>query len=120
MHDDSCIGHRVDCYCVDRITIGARAVVSQDAFLCTAGHSIDDLDMALVTAPIRLAEDCWVAARAYVGPGVSVGRAAVLGACAVVTRDVEPLHVVAGNPAKVVRTRSLDPAGAKAVMGERG
>ena len=50
----------------------------------------------------------WIGARAIVLAGVSVGRGAVAGAGAVVTKDVPPMAVVAGNPAKIVKTRDND------------
>jgi len=64
--------------------------------------------MELVTKPIILEDQVWVAARAFVGPGVTVGEGAVVGACAVVTKeDVEPWTVVAGNPAKPIKKRVI-------------
>jgi putative colanic acid biosynthesis acetyltransferase WcaF len=59
-------------------------------------------------APIVIAEEAWVAAEAFIGPGVTVGRAAVVAARAVAVRPVEALSVVAGNPAKPVSRRSMD------------
>ena len=48
-----------------------------------------------------------MAARAFVGPGVAIGEGAVVGACAVVIKDIEPWTVVAGNPAKFINRREL-------------
>lgn len=96
----------VECYCVDRIRIGRYVTVSQYAFLCTASHDIDAPDMPLTTSPVTLADHVWVAARAFVGPGVTLGAGAVVGACAAVFKDVPAWTVVAGNPAKPLRTRS--------------
>ena len=63
--------------------------------------------MELTYHPISIEAQSWVAARAFVGPGVTVGEGAVVGACAVVTKDVEPWTVVAGNPAKFVKRREM-------------
>jgi putative colanic acid biosynthesis acetyltransferase WcaF len=107
MGDNSCIGHDVDCYCVDRITVGPRAVVSQYAFLCSATHSLDHRDMHLVTAPISIEADAWVAARAFIGPGVTIAEGAVVGACAVLMKDASRYSIVAGNPAHQIGRRQL-------------
>lgn len=103
--DHSWIGDEVDCYCVGAIRIGANAVVSQYTFLCTASHDIADPTFSLITAPIRVGDCAWVAADAFVGPGVTVGEGAVVGARSSVFRDVEPWTVVAGNPARRIRNR---------------
>ncbi len=110
MGDHSCLGRWTDCYSVDKIRIGAHAVVSQYAFLCTASHDHGDRGMRLVTSPISIGDGSWVAAGAYVGPGISVGDGAVVGARAVVTRDVDERAIVAGNPARLVGRRELAPA----------
>jgi putative colanic acid biosynthesis acetyltransferase WcaF len=107
MDEDSCLGPEVECYCVDRIRLGARSVVSQGTLLCAATHALDTLEMPLVTAPIEVGDDAWVAARAFVGPGVKIGRGAVVGACAVVTRDIDEMDIVAGNPARKIGKRNL-------------
>lgn len=105
--DEASIAHDVDCYCVDRLTIGNHASVSQYAFLCTASHDISDPHMRLVTAPVVVADQAWICAGAFVGMGVTVNEGAVVGAMSVVTRDVAPWTVVAGNPARVIRVREL-------------
>jgi putative colanic acid biosynthesis acetyltransferase WcaF len=104
---EASLAHCVDCYCVDRLSIGAHATVSQYALLCTAGHDLADPHMRLTSAPIRIADQAWICAGAYIGPGITVGQGGVAAARAVVTRDVPPWTVVAGNPARVIRERVL-------------
>jgi putative colanic acid biosynthesis acetyltransferase WcaF len=107
MGDFSCLGDRVDCYSVGPICIGQHATVSQDAALCTATHDYRDVAFPLVVRPIEIANYAWVAARAFVGPGVRVGEGAVVGACCVVLRDVPAWWVVGGNPAQKIRERQM-------------
>ncbi len=101
------IAHNVDCYCVDRLTIGDQATVSQYSMLCTASHDIASPNMALISSPITLENQCWVCAGVFVGPGVTVHEGAVLGAMAVVTKDVEAWTVHAGNPSRMIKRRQI-------------
>lgn len=105
MGDHSCLSHYVDCYCVDKIELGAYTTVSQYSFLCTATHDYTRRDMPLVTAPIHIGAHAWVTADVFVGPGVMVGEGAVVGARSTVFREVHPWTVVAGNPPRVVGQR---------------
>ncbi len=105
MGSGSCISEQVDVYSVDRIVIGENATVSQYCYLCTASHDYNRREMPLVTAPIRIEAYAWVTADVFVGPGVTVGEGAVIGARSTVLRDVEPWAVVAGNPLRVVGQR---------------
>lgn len=95
----------VDCYCVATIRIGRMATVSQYAFLCAASHDPDAPDMPLTTAPISIGDHAWVAADAFVGPGVRVGEGAVLGARASAFSDLAPWTVHVGTPARPLRAR---------------
>lgn len=112
--DDSVMGDGVDCYTVDRIELGEGAVVSQRAYLCAAGHDYNDPSFPLVTAPITIERKAWVAAEAFVGPGVTVGIGAIVGARAVVKNDVRPLEVVVGDPAVRIAVRDAAALGEKA------
>lgn len=105
MGSQSCLGPDVDCYCVDRVVIGARATVSQYSFLCTATHDYRDQHMPLVTAPIVIGERAWVAADVFIGPGVVIGEGAVVGARSSVYRNVDSWTVMGGNPAKQIAKR---------------
>ena len=64
--------------------------------------------MPLVPKPIRIGARAWVAAAAFVGPGITVEEGAVVGARACVVRDVPAWTVVAGNPARVIKRRVLE------------
>lgn len=107
MEVGSCIGPHTQIYNKDIIKIGKNVTVSQESFLCTASHDIRTPNMQLVTAPIVLKDGAWVAARAFVGMGVTIGEGGVVGACACVFKDVPPYTVVGGNPAKVINTRKI-------------
>jgi putative colanic acid biosynthesis acetyltransferase WcaF len=106
MNDHSCMDDDVDCYNAAPVRIGRGAVVSRGAVLCTATHDHSDKLFPVITRPIVIEESAWVAARAFVSPGVTIGKSAVIGACSVVTRDVAQNAIVAGNPAKVIRCRT--------------
>ncbi len=105
MADYSCMASDVDCYNVAPITIGEHTTVSQYSFLCAASHDFEQSDMPLVTAPIVIADQVWICADVFVGPSVTVGQGAVVGARSTVMKDVKPWTVVAGNPARVVKQR---------------
>ena len=88
-----------------QVTLGNHVCVSQGAYLCTGSHdwSVESFD--LITKPIVVADGAWVAAFAKVGPGVTVGRDAVLALGAVAMKPLEPGMIYAGNPAVAVRPR---------------
>ena len=113
MDSGSCLGPGVICYNQDTVTLERGVTVSQDTFLCTASHDttmLNTADDSLVTAPITLKENAWVGSRAFIGPGVIVGENAIVGATASVFKDVEPMTIVGGNPAKVIKQRVMRPS----------
>lgn len=103
----ACLSADVDCYAVDFITVEDNATVSQGVKLCTAGHDIGSKTMELTYKPIVVGANAWVAGWSIVLPGVTIGEGAVVGAGAVVTKDVAPWTVVGGNPAKFIKKREL-------------
>lgn len=107
--DANCIiGPKVDFYNVAHIHVGANAIVSQYTNLCAATHDYMSDSFELVPLPIRIGSDVWVCLGAFIGPGVVIGASAVVGARSVVTKNVEPGMVVAGNPAKEIKKRFVE------------
>ena len=101
------LGPRSEIYNVAKIIMGSNITVSQEAYLCSASHDISRLKKPLVMKPINLGDSTWIAARAIVLPGVTIGEGAVVAAGAVAAKDVEPWTVVGGNPAKFIKKREL-------------
>jgi putative colanic acid biosynthesis acetyltransferase WcaF len=95
----------VDCYSVAPVKLGAQAIVSQYAFLCTASRDYTDPEFGLIMKAIEVGEYAWVGARAFIGPGVRIGEGAVVGATASVYHDVPEWTVVGGNPARLINRR---------------
>lgn len=99
------LGPGAICYNVAPVTMAAFANVSQRAHICTAGHDIDDPGFPLTSKPVCIGPHAWIAAEAFVGPGVRIGEGAVLGARGVAVRDLDAWTVYGGNPARVIRLR---------------
>lgn len=110
MGDYSCLAGDVDCYNVDKVVIGANTTVSQKSYICTASHDITDPRHPLITAPVHIGDQAWIAADAFIGMGVRVGQGAVVGARAAVFRDVDAWTIVGGNPAKPIKKRIINPS----------
>lgn len=105
---DHCrVGDHAILYSLGRIRIGRLAVISQYAHLCAGTHDYTLRSFPLRLMPITIGEEAWIAADAFIGPGISVGDRAVVGARAVVMKDVAASQVVAGNPARFVSMREI-------------
>jgi acetyltransferase-like isoleucine patch superfamily enzyme len=96
-----------DC-CLDArgpLEIGDNVSVSPEVVILTASHRIDDPSFRVETRPVIVEDHAWIGTRALILPGVTLGRGSVVAAGAVVTRDVPPLTIVAGVPARPVGMR---------------
>ncbi|HPD01680.1 MAG TPA: acyltransferase [Acetivibrio sp.] len=92
------------------LKIGNDVMIGPDVMIFTQNHRNDRLDipMRLQTDPKRpvvIEDDVWIAARAIILPGVTVHKGAIVGAGAVVTKDVPEYAVVGGNPARIIKYR---------------
>lgn len=113
------IGNGVNLYNMAPLSMGDECVVSQGAHLCGGSHDIDSANFQLVARPIKLGNNVWVCAEAFVGLGVSIADGCVVGARSVLVHSVnEPWSVWAGNPARKKRMRQLGVSGICAVNRE--
>jgi maltose O-acetyltransferase len=97
------------------VTIGDRTLFGPAVQIYTATHPLDATlrSQGLESArPVTIGSDVWVGGGAIICPGVTIGDRAVIGAGSVVTRDVPPDVVVAGNPARVIRALQAGAASA--------
>jgi putative colanic acid biosynthesis acetyltransferase WcaF len=92
---------------VAMVTIDSHVCISQAVYLCTGNHDWSSPTFDLKDTPIHVGEGCWIAARASVGPGVTLGRGAVLCLGSVAGRSLEPMTIYAGNPAQPIKQRQL-------------
>lgn len=101
--DQTAVGDRAILYALGPISVGARSTISQGAHLCAGTHDWRRPDMPLLKPPIQVGDNVWICADAFIGPGVTVGDGAIIGARSVAMRDVEGSTVVGGNPAREIK-----------------
>ena len=106
--EHSCLGPQVDCYNQGKITIGNNTVISQKAYLCASTHDYTIASFPLICKPIVIEDKVWIAADSFIGPGVTIGTGAIVGARSAVFKNVESWTVVGGNPAKVIKKRIIE------------
>lgn len=91
------------------ITIGARTLIGPGCSFYSASHPLDPhlrngIQGPELGKPITVGEDCWFGGSCIVLPGITIGKGVTIGAGSVVTKDVPPYVVVAGNPARIIKT----------------
>lgn len=97
------IGRDANLYALAPITVEDHVLISQGAHLCAGSHDYRQPNFPIAHDPIRIGTGTWIAAEAFVGPGVTIGAGAVIGARAVVVKDIPAGMLAAGNPARVVK-----------------
>ena len=105
--DDVSVGDGAILYALGPIRVGDRSFLSQMAHLCAGTHDHTRPDYPLVRPPITIGEDCWIAADAFVGPGVVIGDRTVVGARSSVFGDLPADVIAVGNPARAIKPREL-------------
>jgi putative colanic acid biosynthesis acetyltransferase WcaF len=101
--DDVWLGDEVLLLSLATIVIENDVCISQRAFLCTGSHDFRTKTFNLVTRPITVRKGCWIAAQAFVGPGVEIGSESLVSAGSVVLDSIPPRSLVRGNPGTVVK-----------------
>lgn len=106
LEDHACLGPNSEVYNLGPVHLEANATLSQYAYICNGTHDFDDPRHPLLVGDVKIGRNAFIGARAFIMPGVAVGNDAIVGACGVVTKDVQANHVVAGNPARLIRVRA--------------
>ena len=113
--DDVYIGEGTRIYAHGNVTIKNGAILADTVDIRTANHYYDGVDLNMIPfdekvmiSPVTIEENVWVASHVLILPGITIGEGAVVAAGAVVTKDVPPLAVVGGNPAKVIKYRDKE------------
>jgi len=99
------VGERAIIYNLGVIQIGREATLSQGVHLCAGSHDYRFTHLPLIKSQISIGRGAWICADAFIGPGVSIGDYAIIGARGVVMKDVVEWNIVAGNPAVVIKQR---------------
>ena len=113
---DSAVADDVYLYNHGSMEIGHQVVISHGAFLCGGTHDPKDPLFRLISKPIRVGDEAWVAAEAFVHPGVTIGRGTVIGARSVVTKDMPDWMICVGNPCVPIKPRVIGLDGADEMM----
>jgi putative colanic acid biosynthesis acetyltransferase WcaF len=103
---DHCwVGDDAEIYSLGPISIGSNAIVGQRSYVCAATHDYEDITFPLVAKAVTIEPEVWIATDCFIAPGVTIGRGAIVAARSSVLTDIAPGVIVAGTPAKVIKTR---------------
>lgn len=103
----SAIGPYVEIYNINKIIIENKVTISQHSYLCTGTHNYESVENELISKPIIIEDLVWVAAGAFIGPGVKLEKGCIVGARSVVFNNCKSFKVYAGNPAKEIKKRAF-------------
>lgn len=96
------IGERTEIRCTKEIVIGDHSLIAWDVeIMDTDFHKIDN---KIICKPVHIGANVWIGCRSIILKGVTIGEGSVIAAGSVITKDVPPYCLVAGNPAKIIRT----------------
>jgi len=104
--DGAAVGDRAHLYALGPITIGSETVVAQESYLCAGTHDFDDPAWPLVTRPITVGNRCFLGLRTVVLPNVSISDNILVGAGALVTKNLSEPGTYVGQPAKKISDKT--------------
>ena len=110
--DWSGLGEDVFVYSLGKVRIGNNVTISYRSHLCAGTHNLHDPLLPLLKPPIVIEDDVWIGTDAFIGPGITIGKLAIVGARGVVVKTVASQSIVAGNPARLIGHRSIYSAAA--------
>jgi maltose O-acetyltransferase len=102
---DTIIGEKVVLDGRDKLTIGNHVDIASEVMIYNSEHDVHDESFKAINEPVVIEDFCFIGPRAIILPGVTIKKGAVVGAGAVVTKDVEEFKIVGGVPAKEIGER---------------
>ena len=113
---DQCgVADGVTLYSQGKITIGVKSVISQGVNVCAGTHDYTQPGFPLITKPINIGDNVWIAAEAFIHPGVTIHNGCVIGARSVVADDMPEWMVCTGHPCKPIKKRLMENTSKNAV-----
>ncbi|WP_158827168.1 acyltransferase [Mucilaginibacter lacusdianchii] len=90
------------------VTIGNHVIMAQNIVISALNHEYRDVNLPIhaqpvITSPVVIEDECWIAANAVITSGVTIGKHSVVAAGAVVTKSIPPYSLAVGNPARVIK-----------------
>lgn len=104
-------GLGINCDISGPVVIGDNVMMGPEVVIYTTNHEHDRIDVPMIEQGIAMprkvtiGDDVWIGRRVIILPGVTIGRGSIIGAGAVVAKDIPPYSVAVGNPARVVKAR---------------
>ena len=112
LHDNIVLGENIFINAQGGVEIGSGTITGPDVMIFSVNHIYDSeiLPFAeeLSLKPVVIGENCWIGARVFICPGVSIGEGSVVAANSVVTKNFPPCSVIGGNPAKLIKTNNKE------------
>lgn len=105
--EDSIIGEGSVLDGRDNLIIGNHVDIATEVMIYNSEHDVESNDFHPISAPVLIEDYVFIGPRAIILPGVKIGKGAVIGAGAVVVKDVEQMKIVGGVPAKVIKERDV-------------
>jgi acetyltransferase-like isoleucine patch superfamily enzyme len=106
---DGCtIMYRFQCNAAESVRIGKDVLIASNVLITDSDHVVEPdgvpvgRSLKLVTSPVVVEDNCWIGQNAVILKGVVIGHDSIVGANSVVTRNIPPLSVVGGNPARII------------------
>lgn len=113
IQDNAYLGDHLTILCADEVIIQKNVLMASYITISTENHGMNPElkesygKQPLITAPVNIGEGCWIGEKAVILPGVTIGEKSIIAAASVVTKDVPAYSIVAGNPAKIIKTYNL-------------
>lgn len=112
LHDNIVLGENIFINAHGGVEICSGTITGPDVMIFSVNHIYDSEDILpfaeeLSLKPVKIEENCWIGARSFICPGVTIGEGSVVAAGSVVTKSFPACSVIGGNPARLIKTKNV-------------